>query len=82
MKVQIWHSTVSGALYGLIVGIAAQIAREIQFDREKELIAQQFYPWSAPQLVDFLRPHVIPVFFSVAFAILGSVIYITWLRRQ
>ena len=82
MKVQLWHSTISGALYGLIIGIAAQIAREIHFEYEKELIAQEFYPWSPPNLVDMLQPHVIPVAFSVAFAALGSFIYLLWMRRQ
>ena len=81
MNVRMWHATVSGGVIGLLVGIALQIDIEIQQERAIERLAEEFAPWSPPQMMSILKPEAIPFAVCVLFTALGSV-YVVWSRRQ
>lgn len=82
MHVRMWHATVSGGVIGLLVGIALQIGIEIQPDRAMEHLAEEFAPWSPPQMMSILKPEPIPLAVCVLFAALGSFVYVVWSRGQ
>lgn len=82
MKARLWHTTVGGGLYGLLIGIALQICIEIQQKRDAVRLAEEFYPGSPPLTTVLLKPHAIPIAVCVLFATLGSFIYVIWSRRQ
>ena len=80
MNVRMWHATVSGGVIGLLV--ALQIGSEIQQERDMEHLAEEFAPWSPPQMMSILKPEAIPLAVCVLFAALGSFVYVVWSRGQ
>ena len=80
MNVRMWHATVSGGVIGLLV--ALQIGSEIQQERHMEHLAEEFAPWSPPQMMSILKPEAIPLAVCVLFAALGSFVYVVWSRGQ
>lgn len=82
MKARLWHATVGGGLFGLLVGIALQIGLEIRQARALERLIEEFAPWSPPNMISLQRPHVIPVAVCVLFAALGSCVHVAWSRRH
>jgi len=82
MKVRLWHATVGGGLFGLLVGIALQLAIEIRQERPLQRLIEEFAPCSPPNAISIQKPEAIPVAICVLFAGLGSFVYVIWSRLK
>jgi len=82
MKARLWHAAVSGALFGLLTGIAFQLGLEIRQEAALVRLIEEFHPWSPPNAISLLKPEAIPIAVSVLFAALGSLVYVIWSRLR
>ena len=82
MKARLWQATVSGALFGLLTGIAFQLGLEVRQEAAMVRLAEEFAPWSPPNLIAIQKPEAIPVGVCVLFAALGSFVYVIWSRLR
>jgi hypothetical protein len=79
-----WRAFILGAINGLLFGGAAEVARELYFEYEYQMMVEAhtrrgIYVW--PQFVDLLRWHFIPSICLVVFSIGSFLIHRYWTSR-
>ena len=82
MKIRLWHATVVGGLFGLVMGTGLEIGRQIQNQRQLERWIEESKPWSPPLMLDLLPPNAIPIGVCVLFALMASLTYVFWSLRK
>lgn len=67
-------------LFGLLVGVVAQIKHRRDFEQDRRLVTEAFERrgQSPPLLVDLLKPWALPMQYAVLCGFLGGLIYIAY----